>query len=54
MMISLLAWTIERFQGALLIEALGPDLLRRPGEIGERKPARTDQFLDVLGRAVGA
>ncbi|HMK23050.1 MAG TPA: helix-turn-helix domain-containing protein, partial [Terriglobales bacterium] len=40
MIVSFLDWTIERFQDALLIEALDPGLFRRQGEIGERKEAR--------------
>lgn len=54
MIVSILDWTIERFQDALLTEELDPGLFRRQGEIGERKEARINQFLDVLGRAIGA
>jgi TetR/AcrR family transcriptional regulator len=53
MIVSILDWTLERFQDALLIEELDPGLFRRQGEIGERKEARINQFLDVLSRAVG-
>ena len=54
MIVSILDWTLERFQDALLIEELDPGLFRRQGEIGERKEARIHQFLDVLSRAIGA
>src|ERR1700745_162513 len=49
----LLDWTIDRFQDALLPEELDPGLFRRQGEIGERKEARINQFIDVLTRAIG-
>jgi len=54
MIVSILDWTIERFQDALLTEELDPGLFRRQGEIGERKEARINQFIDVLTRAIGA
>jgi len=54
MIVSILDWTIERFQDALLTEELDPGLFRRQGEIGERKEARINQFLDLLSRAIGA
>jgi len=54
MIVSILDWTIERFQDALLTEELDPGLFRRQGEIGERKEARIHQFLDILSRAIGA
>lgn len=53
MIVSILDWMMERFQDALLTEELDPGLFRRQGEIGERKEARINQFLDVLGRAIG-
>jgi AcrR family transcriptional regulator len=54
MIVSILDWTMERFQDAFLTEELDPGLFRRQGEIGERKEARINQFLDVLSRAIGA
>jgi len=54
MIVSILDWTVERFQDALLTEELDPGLFRRQGEIGERKEARINQFLDLLSRAIGA
>jgi TetR/AcrR family transcriptional regulator len=54
MMVSILDWTMERFQDALLTEELDPGLFRRHGDALEKKEARIAQFLDVLGRAIGA
>lgn len=54
MMVSILDWTMERFQGALLTEELDPGLFRRQGDPVEKKEARIAQFLDVLKRAIGA
>ena len=54
MMVSILDWTMERFQDALLTEELDPGLFRRPGDPVEKKEARIAQFLDVLKRAIGA
>jgi hypothetical protein len=54
MIVSILDWTVERFQDALLTEELDPGLFRRQGEIGERKEARIQQFLDLLSRAIGS
>ena len=54
MIVSILDWTIERFQDALLISELDPGLFRRQGELPEKKEARIRQFLALLQRAVGA
>jgi TetR/AcrR family transcriptional regulator len=54
MIVSILDWMMERFQDALLTEELDPGLFRRQGEIGERKEARINQFLDILQRAIGS
>ena len=53
MIVSILDWTVERFQDALLTEELDPGLFRRQGDPQERKDARITQFLDVLKRAIG-
>ena len=53
-MVSILDWTMERFQDALLTEELDPGLFRRQGDPAAKKEARIAQFLDVLQRAVGA
>jgi AcrR family transcriptional regulator len=54
MIVSILDWTMERFQDALLTEELDPGLFRRQGEVAEKKEARIEQFLDILRRAIGA
>jgi TetR/AcrR family transcriptional regulator len=54
LMVSILDWTMERFQDALLTEELDPGLFRRQGETKEKKEARISQFLEVLKRAIGA
>jgi TetR/AcrR family transcriptional regulator len=53
MIVSILDWTMERFQDALLTAELDPGLFRRQGEMPEAKDARIQQFLGVLRRAVG-
>ncbi|MGC1536710.1 MAG: hypothetical protein WA795_12435, partial [Candidatus Sulfotelmatobacter sp.] len=53
MIVSILDWTMERFQDALLTAELDPGLFRRQGEMPEKKEARIRQFLEVLQRAVG-
>ncbi len=53
MIVSILDWTVERFQDALLTEELDPGLFRRHGDPSERKEARIAQFLDLLKRAIG-
>lgn len=53
MIVSILDWTIERFQDALLTEELDPGLFRRQGESPEKKEGRIQQFLAVLERAIG-
>lgn len=54
MVVSILDWTVERFQDALLTEELDPGLFRRQGGPFEKKDARIAQFLDLLKRAIGA
>jgi TetR/AcrR family transcriptional regulator len=54
MIVSILDWTMERFQDALLTAELDPGLFRKQGEMPEKKEARIQQFLAVLQRAVGA
>lgn len=53
MIVSILDWTMERFQDALLTEELDPGLFRRQGDPSEKKEARIAQFLNVLSRAIG-
>src|SRR5262249_11845659 len=54
LIVSILDWTMERFQDALLTEELDPGLFRRQGSALDKKEARIAQFLDVLRRAIGA
>lgn len=51
---SILEWTMDRFQDALLTEELDPGLFRKQGSVPEKREARIQQFLDVMRRAVGA
>jgi len=54
MTVSIIDWTMERFQDALVTEELDPGLFRRGGGAPEKKEARIAQFLDILQRAIGA
>jgi TetR/AcrR family transcriptional regulator len=54
MIVSVLDWTFERFQDALLTAELDPGLFRRQSEMPEKKEARIRQFLALLQGAVGA
>jgi TetR/AcrR family transcriptional regulator len=51
---SILEWTIDRFQDALLTEELDPGLFRKQGPEPEKKEARIEQFSDLLRRAIGS
>lgn len=53
MLVSVLDWTVERFQDALLTEELDPGLFRRHGTAPDDKAARVQQFLKVLRSAIG-
>ena len=50
--VSILDWTMERFQDALLTEELDPGLFPHPADAAKNK-ARIDQFLLVLHGAIG-
>jgi AcrR family transcriptional regulator len=52
MIVSLLDWTFERFQDALLTEELDPGLFSRQGGRPERTAERIGQFLELLRSAV--
>jgi len=54
MTVSIIDWTMERFQDALVTEELDPGLFRRGGGVAEKKETRIAQFLDILQRAIGA
>jgi AcrR family transcriptional regulator len=53
MIVSIIDWTMERFQDALLTEELDPGLFRRNGQPAAQKEARIGQFLQVLRGAIG-
>ena len=53
MIVSMVDWTMERFQDALLTEELDPGLFRRQGGRPERTGARIEQFLELLRSAIG-
>ncbi len=53
MVTSILEWTSERFQDALLAEELDPGLFRRHDGTPEKAQARIDQFMLVLRGAIG-
>lgn len=52
MIVSLLDWTVERFQDALLSEELDPGLFSRQANRPEKTAARIEQFLELLRSAV--
>jgi len=54
MIVSILDWTFERFQDALLTEELDSGLFRKQGDPAEKKEARIAQFLDLLKGAIGS
>jgi len=54
MTVSIIDWTMERFQDALVTEELDPGLFRRQGGVAEKKETRIAQFLDILQRAIGS
>lgn len=54
MLISILDWTMERFQDALLAQELFPGFFRHQDAGPERTRRRIEQFLDVLRAAIGA
>jgi TetR/AcrR family transcriptional regulator len=54
MIVSVLDWTMERFQDALLSEELDPGLFHRQGQPTEKKQARMQQFVELLHGAIGA
>ena len=51
---SILEWTVERFQDALLTEELDPGLFRQPRGRPDRIETRKEQFLKVLESALAA
>jgi hypothetical protein len=53
MIVSLLEWTVERFEDALLTEELDPGLFHRAGISEEKTTQRMEHFLRVLRGAIG-
>lgn len=51
---SILEWTMDRFQDALLTEELDPGLFRKAGSVPQKKEARIEQFVALLRRAIGS
>jgi TetR/AcrR family transcriptional regulator len=49
---SILEWTVERFQDALLTEELDPGLFPHPRRSPEKTRARLEQFLKILRSAL--
>jgi AcrR family transcriptional regulator len=54
MIVSMLDWTVERFQDAQLTEELDPGLFSRSGNRAEKTEARIDQFLELLSGAIAS
>lgn len=52
MIVSMIEWTVERFQDALLTEELDPGLFLRQGNRPEKTAARIAQFLELLKSAI--
>jgi len=52
MIVSMIEWTVERFQDALLTEELDPGLFSRQGNSPEKTAARIAQFLELLRSAI--
>lgn len=52
MIVSILDWTMERFQDALLTEELDPGLFPHPSD-PKKNEARIEQFLTILRGAIG-
>lgn len=53
MIVSLLDWTMERFQDALVTEELDPGLFLQYHDAPEKRQARIQQFLELLRGAIG-
>jgi len=52
MIVSLIDWTVERFQDALLTEELDPGLFSRQPSRPEKTASRIEQFLELLRGAI--
>jgi TetR/AcrR family transcriptional regulator len=54
LVVSMVDWLAERFQDALVTEELEPGLFHRHKDRAERQHARIEQFVEILGRAIGS
>jgi TetR/AcrR family transcriptional regulator len=54
MILSMIEWTVDRFQDALMTEELDPGLFSRQANRAEKTAARIAQFLEILESAIGA
>ncbi len=55
LVVSIVDWTFERFQDALLMEEFDPGLFRRAGEPKSKaKEQRIEEFITVLRSAIGS
>jgi AcrR family transcriptional regulator len=54
LVVSMVDWLAERFQDALVTEELDPGLFHRHKDRAERQRARIEQFVEILGRAIGS
>ena len=54
MIVSMMEWTVDRFQDALLTEELDPGLFSRSANRAEKTAARIEQFLELLSGAIAA
>ncbi len=52
MIVSMMEWTVDRFQDALLTEEMDPGLFSRSGNRAEKTAARIEQFLELLSGAI--
>ena len=53
MIVSMLDWTMERFQDALVTEELDRGLFRQYDDAPEKRQARIEQFIELLRGAIG-
>jgi AcrR family transcriptional regulator len=51
---SVLEWTMDHFQDALLTEELDPGLFRKSGPVPEKRELRIEQFVELMRRAIGS
>jgi TetR/AcrR family transcriptional regulator len=54
LVVSMVDWLAERFQDALVTEELDPGLFHRHKDRAERQRSRIEQFVEIIGRAIGS